>query len=79
MKMFFLKSVRAGCPRSYCGIRTFLLGLLLCWTSIRADAQRYKPGDVVEDFSLINRATGSPLRLSEYAGKIIFLEWFAWW
>jgi hypothetical protein len=53
---------------------------LLAWTSgPLAQAQRYQPGDVVEDFTLINRATGNPIRLSDYAGKIVFLEWFAWW
>ena len=60
-------------------IRAVLLGLIVWTGSSLAQAQRYQPGDVVEDFTLINRATGNPLRLSDYAGKIIFLEWFAWW
>ena len=39
----------------------------------------YVGGDIIEDFTLVNRTTGEPLRLSEFEGKIIFLEWFAWW
>jgi hypothetical protein len=42
-------------------------------------ATRYRPGDVVEDFTLIDRSTRQPVRLTDLAGKIIFLEWFAWW
>jgi thiol-disulfide isomerase/thioredoxin len=41
--------------------------------------QRYQPGDVVQDFTLTDRATRQPLRLSDFEGKIVFLEWFAWW
>lgn len=40
---------------------------------------RYKAGDIVEDFTLTDRATGMPVRLSDYSGKIVFLEWFAHW
>jgi hypothetical protein len=58
-------------------IRLVLFGLIA--SGPLAQAQRYNTGDVVEDFTLINRATGTPLRLSDYSGKIIFLEWFAWW
>ena len=42
-------------------------------------AQLYRVGQVVEEFTLTNRATGEPIRLSDFAGKIVFLEWFAWW
>lgn len=42
-------------------------------------AQIYNAGDIVQDFTLANRLSSAPIRLSDYAGKIIFLEWFAWW
>jgi hypothetical protein len=42
-------------------------------------ATRYQAGDVVEDFTLIDRSTRQPVQLTDLAGKIIFLEWFAWW
>lgn len=58
-------------------IRLVLFGLIA--SGPVAQAQRYNPGDVAEDFTLINRASGTPLKLSDYAGKIIFMEWFAWW
>jgi thiol-disulfide isomerase/thioredoxin len=42
-------------------------------------AQRYAEGDIVENFTLINRATGEPVSLYDFEGKVIFLEWFAYW
>lgn len=39
----------------------------------------YKVGDTVENISLINRATGKPVQLTDFAGKIVLLDWFAWW
>lgn len=44
-----------------------------------AFSQRYVAGDIVENFSLIDRATGQPVSLSDFEGSIIFLEWFAYW
>lgn len=55
-----------------------LAGWWQAQTPLQAQSM-YVKGDIVEDFTLINRATGQPLRLSDFAGKIIFLEWFAWW
>jgi thiol-disulfide isomerase/thioredoxin len=40
---------------------------------------RYVAGDIVEDFTLTDRATGKPVRLTDFTGSIIFLEWFAHW
>lgn len=42
-------------------------------------AQLYERGDIVENFTLTNRETGEPVSLYDLEGKIIFLEWFAWW
>ncbi len=42
-------------------------------------ATLYRPGDIVEDFSLVNRATGQPMRLTDFEGRIVILDWFAWW
>jgi len=44
-----------------------------------AQAQFYQAGDVIEEFALVNRATREPVRLSDFTGQILFLEWFAWW
>lgn len=51
--------------------------LTLGWTT--SHAALYKVGDIVENFTLRNRATGQPMALSEFEGKIIVLDWFAWW
>ena len=31
------------------------------------------------DFELTNRQTGQPLKLSDYAGHVVVLDFFAWW
>jgi len=54
------------------------LGLLLA--AHQSDAQStYQAGETVENFSLINRRTGSPMKLSDFEGKIVFLDFFAHW
>ncbi len=53
-----------------------LAGLLFL---LRAQAATYRVGDSVENFSLVNRATGQPMALTDFAGKIVLLDWFAWW
>ena len=40
---------------------------------------RYVAGDIVDNFTLTDRATGNPVRLSDFTGSIVFLEWFAHW
>lgn len=54
-----------------------LLGLVLGVQSLQA--QLYDRGDIVENFTLTNRETGEPVSLYDLEGKIIFLEWFAYW
>ena len=45
----------------------------------QASAQTYNVGDTVGDFTLNEHGTGRAVRLSDFEGKIVFLEWFAWW
>ena len=42
-------------------------------------AQVAKVGDAAEDFEITNRETGEPLRLSDYEGHVVVLDFFAWW
>ncbi len=44
-----------------------------------ASAQRYEVGDVVDNFTLIDRSSGQEVSLHDLEGYVIFLEWFAWW
>lgn len=53
--------------------------LLFALLQSAARGAAYRVGDVVENFSLVNRATGQPMQLTDFAGKIVVLEWFAWW
>lgn len=57
-----------------------LLILLFAIGPLAAQAQeQYRVGDIVENFELIDRATGQPVKLTDLEGQVIFLEWFAWW
>ena len=67
----------------------------LVWASLllaagTSAAATYQVGAVVNDFTLVNRRLfyrdngeavppGSTIRLSDFNGKIVFLEWFAHW
>ena len=42
-------------------------------------ASPYAVGDIISDFSLVRRDDGKPMSRSDFAGKIVFLDWFAWW
>lgn len=63
--------------------RTVLLRLLGVGVAIVfgqfAFAQSTPVGGIVSDFALVNRATGAALKLSDYSGKIIMLDFFAYW
>lgn len=39
----------------------------------------YRAGDIIENVTLINRRTGQPMQLTDFAGKILFLDFFAHW
>lgn len=57
----------------------FLLIAVVWIAAAPARAQVYSAGQVVTNFSLINRANGQPVQLTDFAGKIVVLDWFAWW
>ena len=57
----------------------YLVLVALMFSAQSLQAQLYERGDIVEDFTLTNRETGEPVSLYDLEGKIIFLEWFAWW
>ncbi|MEW6158078.1 MAG: hypothetical protein AB1813_11635 [Verrucomicrobiota bacterium] len=64
-------------------MKTFLASALfacvIASSSVSTPAALYRAGDIVENFTVTDRATGQPIRLEDFAGKIVFLEWFAWW
>ncbi len=59
-------------------LRFALLASVLSAAPLGAQS-RYQVGDVVASFSLTDRATGRAVTLKDFAGKIVLLEWFAWW
>ena len=44
---------------------------------IRLDATDV--GEIATDFTIKNHSTGEDLKLSDYAGQIVVLDFFAWW
>ncbi len=61
-------------------LSTVLLAALCMVVAPSARAQaRYAVGDTVANFTLTDRATGRPVSLTDFAGKVVLLEWFAWW
>ena len=36
-------------------------------------------GEVATDFTIKNHSTGGDLKLSDYAGQVVVLDFFAWW
>ena len=61
-----------------------LLAVFICLGAVtRGSAQSstgyVETGDVAREFTLKNRKTGEPLKLSDYAGKIVVLDLFAYW
>ncbi|MDQ8201904.1 immunoglobulin domain-containing protein [Pelagicoccus sp. SDUM812003] len=57
-----------------------LAALLSCLLFLAtAQAQQYQTGDIVSDFTLVDRATGATVSLYDFEGQIVFLEWFAYW
>ncbi len=56
-----------------------LFALLAGFSTINVSAQQYEVGDIVENFTLINRANGQEVSLYDMEGKVVFLEWFAQW
>ncbi|MBI4659685.1 MAG: hypothetical protein HY735_12665 [Verrucomicrobia bacterium] len=64
-------------------IRRFLTFLaLFCATlqsGVQASTQFVRVGELARDFTLKDRKTGQIVSLSDFAGKVIFLDLFAYW
>jgi len=58
-------------------IKRLLAALLACL--LGAFAQTTPINAIVTDFTITNHATGLPLKLSDYEGKIIVIDFFAYW
>jgi cytochrome oxidase Cu insertion factor (SCO1/SenC/PrrC family) len=47
--------------------------------SHQSAAQENQVGDVADDFELVNVMTGDPVRLSDFEGSIVLLDFFFYW
>ena len=60
-------------------LSSLAIGACLLLGQALGQAQVAKVGDAAEDFEITNRETGEPLRLSDYEGHVVVLDFFAWW
>lgn len=56
-----------------------LIAVLLLTVTGPAWGQYYQQGDIIKNFVLTDRATGQTVTLYDLEGKVVFLEFFAWW
>ena len=56
-----------------------LLTLMLSTWFLPIAIQAAGVGDIAQDFTITNRKTGQPLSLSDYSGKVVVLDFFAYW
>ena len=67
----------------YSGLCRLAVALLLLVAMPRlafcATTPYVKTGEIARDFTLKNRKTGQPVSLSDFSGKIILLDMFAYW
>lgn len=56
-----------------------LLLAMLAMNLTRTLALPVRVGDISPNFTVVNRLTGQPLRLYDYSGKIVVLDFFAYW
>ena len=59
------------------GLALAILALSLVVST--ANAQEKQVGDSAEDFKLVNVMTGEPVRLTDFEGSIVFLDFFFYW
>jgi len=56
---------------------TILAGM--SFGSLAGMAQENLIGDIADDFELVNVMTGDPVRLSDFEGSIVLLDFFFYW
>ena len=60
-------------------LATLLLVLAAGQGTVSTQAAFVRVGEFAQDFTLKNRKTGEQTSLKDFAGKIIFLDMFAYW
>ena len=51
----------------------------LSFGTVAGFAQQKQVGDVATDFQLINVMTEEPVRLSDFEGSVVVLDFFSYW
>ncbi len=62
-------------PRRTLSVFLLALALFPCLSV----AQPFPTGSITDDLTLLNRRTGQPVSLSDFAGHVIVLDFFAFW
>lgn len=64
--------------KTYLGSRALLVAWLMA-PAVPASSQAIRVGDVAPDFTVVDHATGATLRMTDFAGKVLVLDFFAYW
>jgi hypothetical protein len=58
-----------------------LFSAFLLWSMVEAHTQSTlkKVGDIAENFELTDVISGDPIRLHDYRGSIVLLDFFFYW
>ena len=78
MKYYYFKPRYWFCGVG-CALKSVLVIFGLALGQALGQAQPVKVGEVSDDFEITNRETGEPLKLSDYEGHVVVLDFFAWW
>ena len=62
-----------------CSLATLFLLLFFITQAHNAHGQITRVGQVARDFELPNRESGESVKLSDFTGNVILLDFFAWW
>ena len=60
-------------------LAALLLSAALTQFAVPANAAFVRVGELAKDFTLTDRNTKQPVMLSDFAGKVIFIDLFAYW
>ncbi len=58
-------------------VAAFIGGLSL--SGLEGVAQQKQVGEVADDFELVNVMTDEPVRLSDFEGSVVVLDFFSYW
>ncbi len=60
-------------------IKIILLFIFAVTVAISLPAQEKQVGEIADEFELFNVRTGEPVRLTDFEGSVVVLDFFFYW